>query len=190
MMKMERPQQPEWLRENYKKWGKTFKRKLENPKKSNTFVWATYRKEKINKKLLVILRNSTQKHCAFCDDKIKKGTIEHFRPSSTFPLLSYVWINLFPSCSECQEKNNAFHKNLLKPDFSDYAFRKFFLFNPFTGKIDINPKASDFEKIRAETTRTIYNLNSDELIEARLDAFDNYQNVTNEKRPFRFIFTQ
>lgn len=190
MMKMERPQQPDWLKENYKKWGKRFKKKLKNPNKSNEFVWATYQGTKANTKLLPILRDSTKKHCAFCDDKIKKGTIEHFRPSSKYPLLSYLWINLFPSCSDCQEKNNQFDKNLLKPDCADYNFRRYFLFNPFTGEIDINPKADGVDKIKAETTRRIYNLNSNELVQARLDAFEDYQNVTDEKRPFRFIFVK
>ena len=188
MMKMERLPQPVWLKENYKKWGRKFKQKLKNPALKNDFVWATHKGKKVNTKLLPILRDSTDKHCAFCDDKIKKGTIEHFRPSSKYPLLSYLWLNLFPSCNDCQEKNNEFDKNLLKPDHPEYDFRRYFLFNPFTGKIDINPKASDFDKMKAEITKRIYKLDSEELIQARLDAFEIYQNIADEKRPFRFIF--
>ncbi len=190
MMKMERPQQPEWLKENYKKWGRRFKQKLANVGLSNDFIWATHQNIKVNVKLLPILRNATKKHCAFCDDKIKKGTIEHFRPTSKHPLLSYFWHNLFPSCSECQEKGGAFDKKLLKPDREDYEFRRYFLYNAFTGEITVNPKIGESEKIKAETTIKIYKLNREELIEDRLDCFESYQNVADEKRPFRFIFTR
>ncbi len=190
MMKMERPQQPVWLKENYRKWGKTFKQKLANPNKNNDFIWATHQGKKVNTKLLPILRESTNKHCAFCDDKIKKGTIEHFRPTSKYPSRSYFWFNLFPSCNVCQEKNNEFDKNLLKPDRKDYSFRKYFLYNSFTGEIIINPKADNIDKIKAETTIKIYKLNRKELIEDRLDAFEEYVNFSYEKRPYRFIFAR
>ncbi len=189
-MKMVRPQQPAWLKHNYKKWGKRFKKKLGDPAKSNDFVWATHNGEKINTKLLPVLRNATKKHCAFCDDKIQKGTIEHFRPTSKYPLLAYVWQNLFPSCSECQEKNNEFDKNLLKPDREDYEFFRYFIYNPFTGEILVSPKASTDDKIRAETCIKIYRLNRAELIEDRMDCYEYYKDVADEKRPFRFIFTR
>ena len=188
MMKMERLPQPVWLKENYKKWGKRFRRKLENPALKNDFVWATHKGKKVNTKLLPILRDSTNKHCAFCDDKIKKGTIEHFRPTSKNPLLSYFWHNLFPSCNDCQEKGNSTDKNLLKPDREDYEFRRYFLFNPFTGEIIVNPKADGLEALKAKKTIEIYKLNRRELIEVRLDCFEYYQNIADEKRPFRFIF--
>ena len=84
MMKMERPPKPDWLKKNYKKWGKRFKQK-KDLNKNQKFVWATYQKVTVNKILLPILREATKKHCAFCDDKITKGTIEHFRPSSIYP---------------------------------------------------------------------------------------------------------
>ena len=190
MMKMVRPPQPDWLKENYKKWGRRFKQKLENPDKKDDFIWATHEKTKVNTKLLPILRNATKKHCAFCDDKIKKGTIEHFRPTSKHPLLSYFWHNLFPSCNDCQEKSNTFDKKLLKPDREDYNFRRYFLYNSFTGKIEVNPKASEAEQIKARITIRVYKLNRAELIEDRLDCFENYQNVMHEKRPFRFIFAK
>lgn len=190
MMKMQRPQQPAWLKENYKKWGKRFKRKLENLALKDDFAWATHEKKKVNVKLLPILRNATNKHCAFCDDKIKKGTIEHFRPTSKHPLLSYFWHNLFPSCNDCQEKGSGFDKSLLKPDRVDYDFRRYFLYNSITGKIEINPRATEIEQIKAAITIRIYKLNRPELIEDRLDCFENYQNVADEKRPFRFIFTR
>ncbi len=185
---MERPQQPDWLKENYKKWGMTFKKKLANPNLKDDFIWAIYQGKKVNTILLPILRDSTKKHCAFCDNKITKGTIEHFRPSSKFPRLSYVWHNLFPCCSDCQEKGSEFTKQLLKPDRKDYKFSDYFLYNSISGKLDVNPKANEKEKKSAEETIRIYKLNRPELIEDRMDCFEFYQNVEFEKRPFRFIF--
>ncbi len=190
MMKMARPLQPDWLKENYKKWGRKFKKKLANKVLKNDFIWATHHKSKVNVKLLPILRNATKKHCAFCDDKIKKGTIEHFRPSSDYPRLSYVWNNLFPSCSDCQEKNNNFRKELLKPDKEDYEFLRYFLYNSASGKIEVNPKANEKEQNRAKITIEIYKLNRPELIEDRMDCFENYKGVAADKRPFRFVFAR
>ncbi|MCY7377546.1 MAG: TIGR02646 family protein [Pyrinomonadaceae bacterium] len=188
MMKMERPQQPNWLKENYKKWGRKFKKKLNNPNLKNDFIWAIHHRTKVNVKLLPILRNATFKHCAFCDDKIKKGTIEHFRPSSDYPRLSYAWYNLFPACSDCQEKNSEFKGELLKPDKEDYEFLRYYLYNATSGEIEANPKANEQDQTRAKTTIEIYKLNRPELIEDRMDCFENYKDVAADKRPFRFVF--
>ncbi len=186
MMKMNRPLKPEWLRQNFKKWGRKYK---EN-KELNKEYKPEYKKKRVNILLLPILRTATKKHCAFCDDKITKGTIEHFRPKSEFPLYSYVWRNLFPSCNICQEKNNRFSKYLLKPDRKSYSFNKYFLYNSASGEIEVNPKAIDEDKIKAEVTIEIYKLNSPEQIESRMDCFENYSNkgIERDKLPYRFIF--
>jgi uncharacterized protein (TIGR02646 family) len=187
-MKMIRPPQPDWLRENYIKWGRKYK---DNQDNGITEYKPVYQGIRVNKRLLPILRNATAKHCAFCDDTIKKGTIEHFRPKARdrHPLLAFFWKNLFPCCSDCQEvKNNDFDPQLLKPDSSSYLFLKYFRYDSFTGELKTNPKASPIETERARITIKIYGLNRPEYVEDRLDKFENYQDVEDIKRPYRFMF--
>src|SRR4028118_1785642 len=102
MMKIERPPAPDFLQRNYKKWGKRYKKKRNNPRLSNTFYWATHKKIKVNKRLLPILRGMTNCHCSFCDGfplDTTGETIEHFRSKSQYPMLSYFWGNLFYCCN-------------------------------------------------------------------------------------------
>lgn len=185
---MTRPPQPDWLRANYIKWGRKYKHNQDN---GITEYKPIFDGIKVNKRLLPILRDATAKHCAFCDDIIKKGTIEHFRPKAQdcHPLLAFVWKNLFPCCSDCQEvKNNTFDPRMLKPDNISYEFLKYFRYDSFSGEIKINPKASSIEQERALITREIYGLNRPEYVQDRLDKFESYQDVEDVKRPYRFMF--
>lgn len=139
MMKIERPSAPDFLKQNYKKWGKQYKKKRDDSNRNNKFDWATHKRQKVNHLLLPILQQMTNYHCSFCDrSELETGgeTIEHFRPASKFPLLSYVWINLFYCCNHCQKsKGDEPERLLIRPDASGYSFEKYFLFDAATGNI-------------------------------------------------------
>lgn len=126
MMKIVKTPAPDFLRKNYKKWGKRYKAKRNNPAKSNAFTWAIHKGTKANILLLPFLRIETNHHCSFCDGfplETTGETIEHFRPKSVFPLISYVWANLFHCCKYCNEsKGENPGRNLLKPDKLSYSF--------------------------------------------------------------------
>lgn len=195
MMKIVKAPAPEFLRSNYKKWGKQYKAKRENPAKSNDFVWATYKGEKVNVLLLPFLRTETRYHCSFCDGfplEVTGETIEHFRSKSSCPLLSYVWANLLYCCKYCNEsKGENPERNLLKPDNPNYNFEKYFLFDYDSGRIEINPGLSGIEKLRAENTILIYGLNEYNRPNWRkrfLRLFQQMENPDIEDFPYRFIF--
>lgn len=195
MIKIVKTPAPEFLRRNYKKWGKKYKAKRNDPNKSSIFVWAIYRGQKVNILLLPFLRSETNSHCSFCDGfplETTGETIEHFRPKASFPLLSYFWKNLFYCCKYCNEcKGENPERNLLKPDNINYSFEKYFLFDYESGKIEVNPALSSNDKTKAENTILLYGLNEFNRPFRRkfyLKQFQNMQNPDVEDFPYRFIF--
>jgi uncharacterized protein (TIGR02646 family) len=202
MMRMHRTSAPSCLTElhsrkykgtkypKYKYWGFIFADKNDASK----FDW--YGTREI---LTTELSNITQKHCAFCDTyplgtgKIK-DTIEHFYPKYSHPLLAYYWGNLFLCCHYCQEIPQEWEekdiKLVLKPDREGYEFDKYFYFDTNTGEIKVNGfNTSKNEQLKAEITIKYYKLNDYERPQARLDAFELYQNITElDKKEYRFMF--
>jgi uncharacterized protein (TIGR02646 family) len=142
MMKSERPPAPQWLADNYERWGRQYQAKRDDPDKKNEFRWAVYQKQKVNARLLPVLREMTKRHCSFCDCHLRRETIEHFRPAAKYPLESYLWSNLFICCFDCQAKYDEFDDKLLKPDDDDYEFKRYFFYDYTTGEIKPNKRAS------------------------------------------------
>lgn len=194
-MKLEKTPAPDFLRDNYKKWGKQYKAKRENPNKSSLFVWAIYKTQKVNRLLLPFLRIETNSHCSFCDGfplETTGETIEHFRPKALFPLISYLWVNLFYCCKYCNEsKGENPERHLIKPSDKNYSFEKYFLFDYDSGKIEPNPALIGIEKLKAENIILIYGLNEFNRPYRRkfyLKQFQKTQNPIIEDFPYRFIF--
>lgn len=195
MMKIVKNPAPEFLRSNYKRWGKIYKAKRKNPNKSNDFVWVTYQRQKVNLLLLPFLRTETNFHCSFCDGfplETTGETIEHFRPKASFPLLSYVWTNLFYCCKYCNEnKGENPERLLIKPSDKNYSFETYFLFDYDSGKIEPNPVLVGADRLKAENTIILYGLNEHNRPYRRkfyLKQFQDMQNPDIEDFPYRFVF--
>ncbi len=196
-MKIVKTPTPDFLRSNYKKWGKRYKAKRDNPNRSNNFAWATYKKQKVNHLLLPIFRDDVNNaHCSFCDGSpldTTGETIEHLRCVSKFPLLSYVWGNLYYCCNYCNNhKLENPEKKLLRPDKVDYEFEKYFIFDYETGEIEVtpDPNLSALEKEKAVNTINIYGLNKFNRPKRRKGFLKLFQKTTEpniEDFPYRFI---
>lgn len=110
MEKLIRTEQPQWLSENWARWGMQWKKKY-RPGKS--FSWHGERKRQ---DLCSRLSKMTKHHCSFCDvfemGSDVRRTIEHFRPKSKFPLLAYQWENLFICFSINGAKEVRLFKNM------------------------------------------------------------------------------
>ena len=195
MMKIERLSAPDFLQQNYKKWGRRYKRKRDSQEQSNHFQWATYRAKKVNQLLLPFLQEMTNCHCSFCDGfplDTTGETIEHFRSKSHYPLLSYFWWNLFYCCNHCQNsKGENPEQSLLKPDKDDYNFEKYFLFDYESGNIEINPALSlEAERVKARNTIELYGLNKYNRPLRRKACFRLFlktNNADTQDFPYRFI---
>jgi len=184
MMKLERPETPDFLKQNFKKWGKEFAaRRRENPRFS--FNWKAIKGKRVNELLREFLIRMTSCHCSFCDSYPSERigeTIEHFRPKDKYPLLAYVWHNLFLCCHICQsKKGNRFDRRILKPDARDYRFEKYFMLNYKTGEILPNKTASEADQERAQITIEIYGLNASGLPRYRIEEYRRYNDLPREK---------
>lgn len=63
-----------------------------------------------NEQIKSALASMFQDKCAYCESKISVityGAIEHFRPKSRYPDLTFTWSNLLLACDRC---NDAGHK--------------------------------------------------------------------------------
>lgn len=187
MERIIRTEAPDWLNENWREWGKQWKkRRIEN--KQASFHWHR-RGDELRDKLCEM----TQEHCSFCDAYSLPGdiepTIEHFKPKSKFPLEAYKWQNLFISCRYCQGKNDRFDERLLKPDEIDYEFDKYFDIDFFKGILKPNEDASEKDQERAKITIEYYGLNKNSKPQRRkkwLKHFKNSKDWPIDEAPYRF----
>lgn len=145
MLKVNRPAEPDCLRDNAPTWNANFIAKRQADPKAK-FNWPDRDCCQQTRKTLV---GMTRKHCAFCDGPFveSRKTIEHFKPKSRFPELAFTWGNLFPCCDKCQSsKLEKFDERLLKPDEDAYEFNRYFLVDYKTGEIQVSPLAGDQEQ--------------------------------------------
>ncbi len=193
MMKLYRPNAPDFLAENADNWGKEWEKKQ---KQGKQFGWKVFEGEPVNKRILPILKEMTKEHCSFCDGftgETSRDTIEHFKPKSIYPREAYQWDNLFLCCDLCQStKGEKFDEQLLKPDDDDYYFEKFFQFLPENGLIKENDLARPEEKERAKLTIEIFGLNEKRRPQSRLIQYRWFKSkgasVNKDDCPYRFIF--
>lgn len=176
MIKVERIDSPKCLVDNYKKWGRGLKKLWEDDPRKN-FPWYGNYDE-----IADALFTMTENHCSFCDIQPLRqsgATIEHFKPKKKFPLLAYVWINLFYCCVNCQKKGSKFDPKCkpLKPDQINYDFNYYFRLEETIEEVFIRPnlERSVEEQKRAEETITLYGLNKFARPEARKRELEDFR---------------
>ncbi len=185
MMKLNRTEKPQVLKDNWKQWTKDY---------LNTNTWNTSWHNK-HEKLLTELKVMSGKHCAFCDELLfdlanEDGQIEHFRNKSQYKCLAYAWQNLYPICDKCNKKKSKKNiVNLVKPDEKNYEFADWFRFDLASFELKLNKFNKNWE--RAEAIINLYKLNDEDKVERRKIEFDKikrkiYDNI--EEQPFRYIF--
>ena len=107
--------------------------------------------------------------CAYCESKITHvdyGHIEHYRPKSKFPQLTFEWSNLLLACGMCngtKYKGEHFPESqeggLLVNPCKDMPTKHFtFDYDPTTQMASVYGST-----VRGETTEKLLGLNRDEL---------------------------
>lgn len=103
--------------------------------------------------------------CAYCEAALSHPNrhIEHFRQRRNYPQGTFEWGNLFGSCNRQDSCGNhkdnvkAYpHQHLIKPDVDNPEH--FLLFTPL-GSVHARATLDDAERLRAEETIRILNLN-------------------------------
>lgn len=188
MMKIIRSHAPDFLTDNWERWGNNYEESDLN------FSWQI---DKINvrEEILLLLRAMTDDHCSYCDgfpmESMLGDTIDHFKPKSLFPLEAYRWENLFLCCYICQKRINQYKDMLLKPDEIEYEFSNYFSYNTENGEIEPNKKADSQNQERARYTIRIFKLNKFNRPKSRKLFFRKFSKDLNpviEEYPFRFMF--
>jgi len=133
-----------------------------------------------------VLRNDlnalTNNHCAYCDCILlpsQKPQIDHFKPKAKYKLLAYSWINLFPSCENCNKKKSQ-RVIKIRPDSANYQFSKYFWI-----KNDGILRAKNTE---AQQIIDLFDLNNTDIIEYRINIIcGNIESKQPKYQPYRYI---
>ncbi len=171
---------PDCLTKMSKKWTADFKQKRE--KQPNYWNWHQYKKEKVEHLLMKELSEMSDYHCSYCGIfPLKKDvggrSIDHFKPKSKFPDLSFDWTNLFASCPDCQRIKGSDYPiefDALKPDSDNYNFRYWFRIDWTNNHIIPNPERTENEQYIAKETIKWLGLNDGERPQARYDELVKY----------------
>ena len=110
-----------------------------------------------------------REYCMYCLDS--QGTaIDHFRPWSEDPLVTFLWDNYVLACSHC-------NSNEKRDQFPTDSSGNPILLNPFTDDPEVHLRLDHLlgERLartqRGMTTITVFNLNRPHLTEGRIDAW-------------------
>ncbi len=101
MIKIKRTSKPTILRKKAEEWKNTLLYSEDTEKRNK--VLTKYRHKEIKDSLIKMFHGK----CAYCESKINHidyGHIEHYRPKSLFPELTFEWSNLFLACGICNGK--------------------------------------------------------------------------------------
>ena len=122
--------------------------------------------------------------CAYCECRLNRKHIEHFRTRTKFPELTFDWRNLFGSCGDSSQKGgwnrcgiykdngarNYDIENIIKPDHENPSYYLLFL---TSGRVVHRPDLNPQEKFKAMETIRVLNLdNNPELFNRRKKAIE------------------
>lgn len=141
--------------------------------------------------------------CAYCEQRIERFDIEHYRPKSIYYWLTYSWDNLLYCCPACnQKKSNNFPVDKEKATFSKQDSKDFHNLRNKYDRLEqpllINPEKEDVSSqikfgkngeiiiddntnFRLETTVECMDLNRDYLLNSRKQIYDELRLSITEK---------
>ncbi|WP_179874392.1 HNH endonuclease [Bacillus sp. AFS002410] len=180
MIKLEKKEKPDKLRENAEQWTKDYLAHF--LKKDNIYnriqglkipksIEGRYGHQTIKKVLL----EETEEKCAYCESKIlhnSPGDIEHIYPKRTRPDLAFEWTNLTLACSKCNTSGKGGYYDPALPLINPYVDDPL---NHFYGlRALVLPMPQD---LRAIKTHNILKINRLPLYEKRKELLDDTSNL-------------
>jgi uncharacterized protein (TIGR02646 family) len=171
MIKLERQPEPQVMIDNKIQW--------QNDLQNAITKYGSYKEipEKEKQKLILFYRNDAVKNglikssfgkCAFCECIPSEGgniEIEHFKPKSKYPELTFEWDNFLPSCRKCNGSKDS-HDTGAEPIINPYDIdpKNAFYFND----IEIKAFNNGMQQL-AEKTIEVCSLNTVRLWKPRAD---------------------
>jgi len=172
MHNIERCQEPSILKKNKEKWTSDLLKEIDEKggfKNVDDSFKKHYKHDEVTHSLIKMNGDSI---CFYCEQKIGKtdyAHIEHFKPKSQFPELTFEWENLHLSCQKCNLKKGIkwdFENPILDPCCSETDINSHIYYSLW----DLIPETEN-----AITTIDTFHLNDkierNELIQARIKVF-------------------
>jgi uncharacterized protein (TIGR02646 family) len=167
MIAIKRTDSPEILNRKAAEWTENLL--SANKKERRNKAEAKYRHKEIKEALCVMFHDK----CAYCESKITHvdyGHIEHYRPKSKFPGLTFEWSNLLLACGVCNgkgHKGDRFPEKdhngpIVNPCDEDPSQHFYFHYEPACRLASVYGTTP-----RGETTEAILGLNRNELLAYR-----------------------
>lgn len=171
MIKLEREVEPQGMIDNKLQWKSDLLTAITKygsykdiPEKEKQKLISFYRNDAVKSGLI----KSSFGKCAFCECIPSEGgniEIEHFKPKSIYPDLTFEWDNFLPSCRKCNDSKDS-HDTGVEPIINPYDIdpKGAFYFN------DIEIKAANNGmKQLAEKTIEVCGLNTVRLWRPRAE---------------------
>lgn len=125
MIKLHREPEPQFMIDNKATWLGDLKAAIAQygsyekvPEKEKQKLISHYRNDFVRNALI----KSSFGKCAFCECIPSEGgnvEIEHFKPKSIYPDLTFEWINFLPSCRKCNSSKDS-HDTGVEPIINPY----------------------------------------------------------------------
>lgn len=125
MIKLTRPPEPGILKEKSHEWTKALSDAVSKygsykdiPDAEKEKLLTRYRHNDIKEALSL----SSHGKCAFCECIPSEGgyiEVEHYKPKSIYPASTFDWLNLLPSCSQCNG-SKLHHDTVVEPIVNPY----------------------------------------------------------------------
>jgi len=165
MHKVNRITQPKILSDNYEKWTSELIEQIALNNGDYSKVNDKYKNQYNQREIKESLKNMYNGCCCYCEGSISLvsyGAIEHFKPKSLYPELSFVWDNLHYCCEICNTtyKKSQWNDLLLDPSKDDISL--YLSFNIHTGEYEAIQ-----ENERGKETIRITGINREKLVKKR-----------------------
>lgn len=187
MIKIQKSIAPQILTDNHDLWTNALLTAVSShggysniPEAEKERLLLHYRHKDIKK----ALTESSHCKCAFCECKPGKSgniEVEHFKPKSLYPALTFDWDNLLPACRKCNEAKSDYDTHttpIIDPTKEDPEQLLTYRF------IEICPISGTAGEEKAQNTIDVCNLNCPRLFSARSElmvALTEYMNEIRDK---------
>lgn len=172
MISISKSNKPEILEQNDADWTNELMEKINNGEEIPKSLKERYRHSQIKDAVV----EETSGKCCYCESNVSHvypGDIEHIKPKSIFPNLTFDWDNLTFVCSKCNNKKRDYYSlnggvNIINP-YIENPLSHLYSFGPMIMHIN-NSKVGEF-------TWKKLDLNRMPLIEKRKEKIESIQTL-------------
>lgn len=172
MISISKIDKPEILEQKDVEWTNELIGKINNGEEVSKTLKERYRHPQIKEAVI----SETNGKCCYCESKVSHvypGDIEHIKPKSIYPNLTFEWNNLTFVCSKCNNKKRDYYSqnggvDIINP-YAENPLNHLYCFGPMIMHIN-DSKVGEFTWKKLE-------LNRMSLIERRKEKIESIQTL-------------